>query len=1015
VTGLPQDGNTCDFTAVFSDDPNCTITAGFTAPPTITFFSSNCVIGTGEVDGTIEFNNPPATGTIVVEIDDGTSVQSTNIQPPFNSPESWLVTGLDPAAANYNITYYFSDFPTCEQTQSIICGCAAEGGTTTTTMTGDGQNEFILCDGDQLDIVNNGDYSFPDNDGPLGGFPYQPAYTFLVYSCPPSPGVFPADDPCFTGIVPSDGSMTDINNGASIFSNFPPGTFTNNEVYYVPITLYHYDPVAGNYIVNASCWDVGSTSSVTYLPPIVTNLTPDCQTSTVTVDISGGYPAVYGGDFTASNLLPATASFVNTTTQNNGTIEVEGLQDGDMYSFDIADENGCPITISGGPFVALPIAAAGADAQVCALSYDLEAVASYGTGTWTGGPAGTAFNPSPNDANATVTVPTAGTYTFNWTEDNGNGCVASDDVEISFSNISIPAVITNATCAGPDGQIVVAPQGGVGPYTYDWSTGGNTAIESNLGAGPVTVTVEDVIGCSVDSTWTITQPVAFNYALNSADETCFGLCDGEVEIIPDGQGPYTYDWTPNVANTGTPNTLCQGDYEILITDADGCTQLVDVTIGGPTEVIATLSSDVSEVCIGQSATLSANILGGTAPYGPYLWTANPADASLDPAAVSPVVSPEVTTTYTLVVSDANGCPSTPTTITIDVLPPLTLDVIRPLFSPDTSICPYDFATIDLQATGGDGNYNIYLLPDDVNPVTLPIDTQPLVTTTFDFMVTDGCTTPPAFTSSTITVLPLPQINIQALPDSGCEPLTVEFQDLTQPAPAGWNWNFGDPDSNSNTSTDANPTHIYQSSGTYDVSLSVTTAQGCVTDTVLTELVDVFPLPVANFELDPEVINLLNANIDFTDQSLGNIVDWNWNFGDGDQSSAQNPSHTYTDTGTFSIQLEVITDKGCVDQTIRQLIVEPDFMFYVPNAFTPNVDGRNDGFRGYGEGIKWETYEMSIFTRWGQLIYYTEDINDPWDGTYLGRQVEVAVYVWKISFYDINGESHDYYGHVTLVR
>ena len=185
VTELPQDGLNCDFTAVFSDDPGCTITAGFVAPPTITFFSSNCVIGTGEVDGTIEFNNPPSTGTIVVEIFDGTSTQSTNIQPPFNSPEAWMVTGLDPAAANYVITYYFSDFPTCEQTQTIICGCAADGGTTTTTMTGDGLSDFILCDGDQLDIVSNNDYSFPDDDGPLGGFPYQPAYTFLVYNCPP--------------------------------------------------------------------------------------------------------------------------------------------------------------------------------------------------------------------------------------------------------------------------------------------------------------------------------------------------------------------------------------------------------------------------------------------------------------------------------------------------------------------------------------------------------------------------------------------------------------------------------------------------------------------------------------------------------------------------------------------------------------------------------------------------------------------------------------------------------------
>ncbi|TNF32357.1 MAG: hypothetical protein EP314_00140, partial [Bacteroidetes bacterium] len=482
-TGLPQDGLDCDFGAVFSDDQNCNILTTYTAPPTITYYEAFCETGSGEVSGSIEFNNPPATGTIVVEIFDGTSTQTTTIQPPFNSPEAWTVVGLDPAAATYVITYYFSDFPTCSQTQTIICGCAAEAGTTTATITGDGTNEFILCAGDQLDITNNGNFTFPDDEGPIGGFAYQPAYTFLVYGCPPTPGVFPADDPCFAGIIPSDGSMTDINDANSIFSLFPPGLLPNNQLYYVPITLYHYDPVNQNFVVNANCWDMGTVTTVNYLPEVVSQVTPDCQTNTVSVTISGGYPEVFGGDFTASNLQPATANFVNATCQNGGTIVIENLQNGDAYSFDITDANGCPHQIAGGPFVALPIADAGADAQTCILTYDLEATPSYGTGTWTGGPAGTTFAPNANAPNAIVTVPTAGTYTFTWTEDNGNGCVASDDVEITFSLMSIPAVITDASCGNADGEIVVAPQGGVAPYTYSWTSGGNAALEDNLGPG----------------------------------------------------------------------------------------------------------------------------------------------------------------------------------------------------------------------------------------------------------------------------------------------------------------------------------------------------------------------------------------------------------------------------------------------------------------------------------------------------------------------------------------------------
>lgn len=1014
-TGLPQDGQSCDFGAAFTDDQACNITTSFIAPPTITSYSANCVIGSGSVDGTIQFNSPPATGTIVVSIFDGTSTQITNIQPPFNSPEAWTVTGLDPAAASYVITYYFSDFPSCEQTQTIICGCAAEGGTTTTSISGDGTNNFILCVGDQLNIVNNGDYTFPDDEGPIGGFAYQPAYTFLVYGCPPTAGVFPPDDPCFAGIIPSDGSMSDINDPSSIFALFPPGLLPNNQVYYVPITLYHYDPIAGNYIVNANCWDLGTVSTVNYLPPVTSVVTPDCQTNTVTVTINGGYPEIFGGNFTASNLQPANASFVNSTCADGGNIVINGLLNGDNYSFDITDGNGCPHQITGGPFVSLPIADAGQDMQTCILSYGLQAVASHGIGTWTGGPAGTTFTPNANDPNATVSVPSAGTYTFTWTEDNGNGCISSDATDITFSLMSIPAVITNASCGLADGEIVVAPQGGVGPYTYSWTSGGNAAIETALGAGNVTVTVTDATGCSLDSTFSITQPVTFNYVVNSNDETCYQSCNGSIDIQPNGVGPYTYSWTPNVGNSGTNNALCAGDYQIIVSDNDGCGQVVNVTVGGPSEVIATLSSSVSEVCIGSSATISAVVNGGTPPYSTYLWTAVPVDPSLVSNAISPTVSPSVSTAYTLIVTDANGCQSAPKTITIDVLPPLTLNVIRPLSSPDTSICPYDYATLNLLASGGDGNYQIYLLPDNVNPIALPLDTQPEVTTTFDFMVVDGCGTPPAYASSTVTVHLLPQIIIAAQPDSGCQPLTVTFSDLTQPPSAAWSWNFGDPESNSNSATVSTPIHIYNDAGLYDVSLSIITAEGCLTDTSFTDFIEVFPVPYASFVLNPEIVNLLDADIAFTDLSVGNISAWSWSFGDGESSHLQNPTHLYGDTGVFTIGLTVTTVHGCTDETERQLIVEPDFMFYVPNAFSPNDDGRNDVFQGYGEGINWDTYEMWIYDRWGEMIYYTADINDPWLGIYKGKEVEMGVFVWKIRFYDVKGEAHDYFGHVTLIR
>lgn len=1018
-TGLPQDGLDCDFGAVFTDDQNCATTTTFTAPPTISAVTAECVSGSGVVDGTIEFNNPSGTGNIVIEINDGTGTQSTTIQPPYSSPETWQVTGLDPAVPNYTVTYYFDNYAMCQQTGNLICGCSADAGTVTATVNDIPVNNVTLCENDTLVIQTNGDFTYPEDEGalgPNGEFPYAPALTFLIYTCPPTQGVFPPDDPCFAGVFPFDGGMADVNEvGNSILDQFPPGTFTDNEIYYMPITLYHFDPATPNYIININCWNTGPVTSVTYLPPIDTTVVEDCSTNSVSVNISGGDAELNGTEFTASGLSPATANLATPSAGNNGTIVVDGLQNGDNYSFEITDATGCGVIVNGGPFEASPDADAGADTETCQLSYQLQGTLTSGTGTWTGGPAGTTFSPDANTPDATVTVPASGSYTFTWAVDNGSGCNGVDDVEITFSEMSIPAVITEASCGASDGEIVVAPQGGTAPYTYSWTSGGNGAVESDLGAGSVTVTVTDATGCSLDSTFIVSQPITFNYQVTSSDESCFDACNGEAEITPDGPGSYTYSWTPNVANSGSVNTLCQGDYEILVADQDGCTQVVNITIGGPSEVVTQVSADETEICIGGQAVLSANVSGGTPPYDNYTWVADPADSSLDPNAVSPVVNPAQTTEYTLVVVDANGCSSAPKTVTIEVLPPLTLDYTRPLFSPDTGICPGDMAVIDLVAGGGDGNYSYYLLPDDVNPVTLPIEVEPESTTTYEFMVEDGCTTPPVTVSNTVTVFDLPQITISADPMSGCEPLTVSFSDITQPAPASWTWDFGDPDSDNNSASGADVTHIYQNEGIYDVSLAVVTEDGCSHDTTLSEFIEVFPLPDASFNLNPEVANLLDARINFTDASTGDIDSWNWSFGDGNSATAQNPSHLYADTGTFTILLEVTTVNGCTDEAVGEVLIEPDVMFYVPNAFTPNGNSRNDGFRGYGEGIDWSTYRMHIFNRWGEEIYYTENIDEPWDGTYKGMDVEVGVYAWRINFLDVKGEDHQYFGHVTLLR
>lgn len=615
--------------------------------------------------------------------------------------------------------------------------------------------------------------------------------------------------------------------------------------------------------------------------------------------------------------------------------------------------------------------------------------------------------------------------TYNVGVADANGCLATAQVVLTEPTaVNVAAVMDiQSNCGNPDGQVSAVGNGGTSAlnYSYSWDSTPvqATAVATALVPGTYTVTATDDNGCTATASATVTSTPGFSAAITgSTDASCFAGCNGSASVQA-GAGsvaPLSYTWNSvPVQNTANATNLCAGTYLATITDDVGCIATASVTISEPLKTTATVAASASPICVGESSNLSSTIAGGTTPYAGYFWTSVPNDPTLVAATQNPTVSPVITTAYTFVGTDANGCSTDPVNVTVVVRDLLSLDVIRPTFNPDTGICPYDFAVIDLLATGGDGNYTFYLAPDNINPITLPMQVQPTSTTTYDFTVRDGCTTPPAFATSTITVFVLPVVDFVTADLSGCHPHDAQFIDQTNPMPTSWNWNFGDPNSGANTSTVQNPTHDFSGFGLYDISLSVGTADGCVNDTVKSAYVEVFPLPYANFELDPERTNVLSATINFTDLSSGDIANWHWNFGTGDTSGLQHPVYNYTDTGIYTIWLQVTTVDGCLDDAVRLVEIDPDVMFYIPNAFSPNDDGRNDYFRGYGEGVKWDTYELFVYNRWGEEIFYTADIENPWRGWFKDKEAPNDVYVWMIRIYDQNGDLHTYRGHVSLVR
>ncbi|MCF8460246.1 MAG: gliding motility-associated C-terminal domain-containing protein [Flavobacteriales bacterium] len=745
--------------------------------------------------------------------------------------------------------------------------------------------------------------------------------------------------------------------------------------------------------------------------------------STPTVSATDAVCSGSNGTATATpidGVSPFTYSWNTVPVQTTQT--ATGLAPGN-YTATVTDNGGCSATASVTVGVGLGTLTAtinGFSDASCNGSCD-----GIATATAQGGTAPFQFvwdNPT-NQQTAQATGLCAGTYNVGIAD--ANGCLATAQVIIGEPT-AINALATmdqQSHCGNPDGAASVVANGGTvtNDYLYNWNSVPvqTTSTATGLLPATYTVSVTDDNGCSGSADIAVTTIPGFTASIAAyTDATCFQSCNGTATVAASANAiqPLTYSWNSvPVQNSATATNLCAGNYQVTVTDGVNCIATANVTISEPTKISAAATTSATPICIGESANLTAIVTGGTTPYTSYLWSSAPNDPTLVSSIQNPTVSPVFTTVYTLIAADVNGCITTPSTVQVVVNDPLSLTVTRPISSPDTGICPYDFAIVDLMATGGDGNYSYYLNPDLTTPLSLPMQVQPASTTTYNFTVYDGCTTPPAFASSTITVFILPTVDFVGDELNGCHIHTVEFTDNTNPSPTSWNWNFGDSNSGANTANMQNPIHEFSGAGLYTVSLHVQTADGCVNDTTKTDYIEVYPLPYANFSMNPEVTNVLNGTVEFTDLSSGDINEWDWSFGAGDESTNQNPFYIYTDTGTYVVWLHVTTIHGCEDETRKQVVVEPDFMFYVPNSFSPNNDGRNDYFRGYGEGVDWDSYEITIYNRWGEEIFFSADIEQPWLGDYEQMDVANEVYVWKILITDLNGEQHTYRGHVTVLR
>ncbi len=636
-----------------------------------------------------------------------------------------------------------------------------------------------------------------------------------------------------------------------------------------------------------------------------------------------------------------------------------------------------------------------------------------------------AWTPSTGLSSTSIYNPTANpttTTTYSVTITDPGGCVGTDDVTI-YSNPQITMAITgiDATCnSACNGQTIVIPAGGASGYSYLWSSGCTGASCSSLCIGTYTVTVSDAWGCTATGTATVAEPTLLTATITSTiPATCNGVCDGTATVMGNGGtvgGGYNYSWsTTPVQTTATATGLCDGSYTCTITDANGCTATAIAVITEPTLVVIAPITSIT-ICTGASTTLTASASGGNPGGYNYVWS--PAGTG---STASVTVSPTTTTVYTVNANDiTNNCPAAPVNVTVIVNPLLAV-----IATGTASICPGGSTPISATASMGNGGpYTYSWLPTGglssssiANPTA-----NPATTTTYTVTANDGCS--PAVTATvTVTVNPSPVVAFAANTTSGCSPLCgVIFTDnstVTGGTITAWSWDFGDGSPIDNSSS---PTHCFYNAtlvnANYTVTLTVTSSLGgCTSTSTIVNYITVFPDPIASFT-SPLSASIINPVIDFTNTSA-NSSSWAWDFGEptssANTSSLQHPSHTYFDIGTYCITLSVTSPNGCTDATTQCITIEPEFTFFIPNAFSPNGDNINDEF--YGKGNYITTFEMSIFDRWGNLIFFADDISKHWDGkaNHGSELAQEDVYVYVVKIKDNKDKKHKYTGTVTIVK
>lgn len=569
------------------------------------------------------------------------------------------------------------------------------------------------------------------------------------------------------------------------------------------------------------------------------------------------------------------------------------------------------------------------------------------------------------------------------TTNNSSNCnLGVFKIDLTVLTAGADVYTTPYHCIGDTVHFQNLSNGGI---TYYWEFGdGDTStlfepshVYDSIGTYNVMLVSLDSISCLQKDTDYVN--VYIGGPPEASVDPYTGVCRGDSIKLNINEGT-SYVWTPNYNIDDTtsatpflwPDTTTQ--YQVIVYDSCGIDTL-DIVVPVFDKHINVMSDTM--ICLGQSVQINAT--GG----GSYIWS--PGSTLSDSTIQSPNATPNVNTTYFVQITDTNSCIwDTSMTVLVDNNFP------APQGSVVDTICYGD--TVEIYASGGT-TYTWYpqstlATPNDSNTLAFPLQT-----TVYTVAVANGCGVDSALVEVNVHV---PSANI-------VDDTIVCVGDVAHLWATGgesyyWYSSLG---TYYGTSAMINP-EIYEPTIFY---VDVTDSINCT----MTLSVFVDTLPVPTVDLGPDIQTNWGSQVILNPNSNGASYLWEPTEG---LSCADCANPTVTSNESMTYYLTIQGSNGCF--SYDTIAIYFDGSIYVPNSFTPMyADGKNDIFYAYGKDIV--EFEMFIFDRWGELLFYSDDMTKGWNGTYQGKLCQTESYVWKIHFKDTIGVEGDLYGTVTLIR